>query len=132
MGKSNKVEKFRKKQYQLYLRSSIWKSKRREALAFHGSKCRKCEITEHLQVNHLHYKNIFNENIKEDLEILCRKCHHEYHGYNFKFTGESKKSFRKRKNRTKRKSSGVAMTMEEYYKRRGKSSTNFPQYGKYK
>lgn len=98
----------RLRRYRRYLRFPQWRAKRMQVFALYGRKCRKCGSTKKLEVNHKHYHNIFNERL-EDLEVLCRSCHEEYHGI-APVTGT------KRQKRARRRflKEGHAMTMEEY------------------
>ena len=65
--------------YKEYLLSPEWKEFRKKAFEHYGRKCSKCKRTKNLQVHHLHYKNIFNEQLT-DVVILCRKHHELEHG----------------------------------------------------
>ena len=60
-------------QYKAYLRSNQWKGKRQLALD-RDKCCQYCSSTEHLQVHHKTYDNLFNEPL-DDLVTLCRRCH---------------------------------------------------------
>jgi 5-methylcytosine-specific restriction endonuclease McrA len=75
---STKVYKAHKKQYEEYLSSTKWRTKRKEVFAARGEKCEKCTSTTSLQIHHLTYENVFNEKL-EDLQILCRSCHKKEH-----------------------------------------------------
>ena len=62
--------------YQTYLRSPEWKTKRKEKLESCQYKC-ECEggcYREATQIHHLHYDTLGSENL-EDLQALCAKCH---------------------------------------------------------
>jgi hypothetical protein len=65
--------------YKEYLLSNEWKEFRKKALEHHGKKCSKCDRTKNLQIHHLHYRNIFHEQL-EDVIVLCRKHHEQEHG----------------------------------------------------
>ncbi len=64
--------------YRRYLRSTAWKQKRRAVFRAQGRRCRECgqgkNATNPLQVNHLTYENLYDENL-DDQEVLCRRCH---------------------------------------------------------
>ena len=45
-----------------------------------NAKCKKCGTQENLSVNHKIPRADGGTNDAENLEILCRKCHDEYHG----------------------------------------------------
>jgi len=64
--------------YKAYLLSDEWKAKREIVLKRDKYKCRACGSTKKLNVHHLTYKNIFNENPKE-LLTLCEHHHRLIH-----------------------------------------------------
>lgn len=99
-----------KKKYHEYLLSAEWKLKRKEAFKIHGKHCRKCAAQKRLEVNHKHYRSIFNEDVLNDLEILCHFCHREYH----RLKTKEAKRFRRARNKRKIKMGSPAMTMDEY------------------
>lgn len=61
--------------YSAYLQSRAWEAKRNQRLSLSGFKCEACSGTSKLQVHHLTYARIFQEEM-EDLMALC-KVHHE-------------------------------------------------------
>ena len=63
--------------YNAYLHSKHWIQTRVDVLT-NRTKCERCGSTNKLQVHHLTYKNIYNEN-PEDLEVLCVGCHMHEH-----------------------------------------------------
>ena len=67
-----------KAEYQGYLHSDHWKSKRNEALTHFKHRCVICHSKAKLQVHHLTYKNIGNESIRE-LIVACGDCHKLIH-----------------------------------------------------
>lgn len=73
MDKSDKP--WLSEEYRRYIKSTAWKSTRREALVRRGKACEKCGSTSNLEVDHLNYNNLGNENIATDLQILCAGCH---------------------------------------------------------
>lgn len=66
------------KSYHKYINSPAWFLKRKEALSYHGAKCKSCGSREHLDVHHLTYERFGHEFMK-DLTILCRSCHELTH-----------------------------------------------------
>ncbi len=71
---------------QAYMRSEQWNIKRKTRLNLDDYTCQSCGISGvPLDVHHLTYKNIFNEDMS-DLISLCRTCHTETHdrtGYSY-------------------------------------------------
>lgn len=67
-----------KQKYHKYLLSDSWAAKRKKVTALRKGKCEKCGSMKSLHVHHLHYKNIFHEEM-EDLQLLCKKCHYKVH-----------------------------------------------------
>jgi len=63
---------------EVYLKSEHWQNKREEKLQ-HNPVCEMCGKKKGLQIHHLNYDNLENENIS-DLMTLCSKCHREAHG----------------------------------------------------
>jgi hypothetical protein len=61
--------------YKEYISSSGWKAKREERLQIDEYKCVVCKGNDGLQVHHLHYETLGNENARTDLVTACRKCH---------------------------------------------------------
>jgi len=80
-----KNRKTKSEDYQTYLLSSEWRLFRQKAFKHHGKVCKTCGSKEHLQVHHLHYKNIFHEQL-EDVVILCETCHEAVHGRKFVYS----------------------------------------------
>lgn len=60
--------------YLRYLKSPEWKEKRKMFLEMVNNECEVCGSKNKLQVHHLNYNNI-GEEVKEDVEVLCRDCH---------------------------------------------------------
>ena len=65
-------------EYKQYLLSKEWKQKRITILKTRNS-CECCKSQKVLQVHHLHYRNIFCEDLEKDLVVLCKKCHKMVH-----------------------------------------------------
>lgn len=91
IGNEKKV--FKKKEYNYqkyvdYLKSPAWKWKKRQRYDMDFGHCQQCLIElspARAQCHHIHYKNIYKEDVKEDLVTVCKECHktiHEYHGKN--------------------------------------------------
>lgn len=68
----------RKEIYHKYLKSNKWLKKRNRALKRAGYKCQVCGYKKNLQVHHNTYEHIFHEH-KQDLVVLCWKCHSTFH-----------------------------------------------------
>ena len=67
-----------KRKYKKYLLSDEWAQLKIDLFDHRGRECERCGSDKYLQVHHLSYKNIFNEE-PEDLEILCKSCHKKEH-----------------------------------------------------
>lgn len=68
--------------YSDYLLSPEWRQKRRQKLNLVNYRCEQCGYLARmrdLHVHHLTYERLGDENLDEDLEVLCRWCHHEHH-----------------------------------------------------
>lgn len=63
--------------YKQYLKSPEWQKKRIERLNFDNFTCqyKGCQNKTNLDVHHIRYDNIFNENVYRDLITVCRSCH---------------------------------------------------------
>jgi len=68
--------------YQQYITSDQWKETRRKRLDFDGFVCQMCSVVSDLQVHHIHYKNVGNEQL-DDLITVCKSCHEKIHGRKF-------------------------------------------------
>ena len=62
-----------------YLQSAHWKETRKKRLEIDGYKCAVCGSTESLNVHHLSYKRIGDEDVESDLVTLCHPCHAMLH-----------------------------------------------------
>ena len=62
------------KKYLDYLGSVAWRRRRLAKLEEVRWKCQRCPETHGLQVHHLSYDNLGNEDTKE-LIVLCKACH---------------------------------------------------------
>ncbi len=65
-------------EYNNYLLSKEWKDKRKQILKTRNQ-CQCCKSQKILQIHHLHYRNIFCEDLEKDLVVLCKKCHQLVH-----------------------------------------------------
>jgi len=63
--------------YQRYIKSIKWKSKA-ERWKLETGKCERCGGTDRLEVHHLHYRTLANEQ-RADVQVLCRSCHADIH-----------------------------------------------------
>lgn len=66
--------------YRAYLRSSHWKTVRRDALRRAGNKCQLCSSRIRLEVHHNSYEHLWDET-EQDVVVLCRRCHAKFHGF---------------------------------------------------
>ncbi len=67
--------------YTEYLQSNKWKKIARKIRAKYNYKCAECNSTIDLNVHHLTYEHIGNEQKHlDDLVLLCNKCHKTAHG----------------------------------------------------
>lgn len=67
-------------EYTKYLNSPEWKRIRNSVLERDNFRCAVCGTSTGLNVHHITYKNIFNEQENlSDLVTLCRKCHKTIH-----------------------------------------------------
>ncbi len=63
------------KVYRDYLKSNLWKDKRRQVLTRANGKCERCKsIILDPDVHHLTYERVGNERL-DDLVVLCFPCH---------------------------------------------------------
>lgn len=61
--------------YLKYLRSPKWKKTRNQRIQFDQGRCQNCGAPVNLQVHHLSYDRLGDENVKSDLKTLCVDCH---------------------------------------------------------
>lgn len=61
--------------YVKYLKTEEWQKKRIERLKIDNFKCCRCGSPHNIQVHHLSYRNIGNEDVYNDLITLCDSCH---------------------------------------------------------
>lgn len=68
-------------EYEPYLDSDAWDTKRKQRLALDGHKCSRCQRDNvKLDVHHITYERIGRERMT-DLISLCRRCHRREHGH---------------------------------------------------
>jgi len=67
-----------KAKYKDYLLSNEWIAIKIDIYQKRGRQCEQCGNKTKLQIHHLTYDNIFNEE-PSDLLILCESCHKEKH-----------------------------------------------------
>lgn len=70
--------------YKKYMNSDEWKAKREERIKIDKG-CVMClrpiEKIRSVQVHHISYKNLGNENVFTDLCTLCGSCHKKIHNF---------------------------------------------------
>lgn len=74
------------KEYEDYIRSWAWKQKRQQRLEIDGHCCSMCGKPENecrggLQIHHVHYNSLGNEDPYNDICSLCARCHGLIHSY---------------------------------------------------
>jgi len=77
MVRMNKIE------YQEYLKSDWWRSRRLVALRKANLYCEICTEEQNLEVHHKNYHNLWHEK-DEDLVVLCEMCHTKFNMGGFK------------------------------------------------
>lgn len=65
--------------YDAYLRSKVWQSKRRRAIRRAGGACQVCNARRPLQVHHREYPDRWGNEPDDDLVVLCAACHQLFH-----------------------------------------------------
>lgn len=68
----------RKDNYALYLKSASWGFFRRHVLNIRGEKCQLCGREDKIEVHHMTYNRIGNEDIR-DVLVVCHSCHEYVH-----------------------------------------------------
>lgn len=66
-------------EHRKFLQSDAWKEIRETALVHYGRACVRCRSTVGLHVHHKSYKRHGGRERMEDLEVVCRVCHKEFH-----------------------------------------------------
>lgn len=67
-----------KKEYKKYLKSNEWKAIKKKVRRRDKNQCQICFYNKKLNVHHMTYRSIFNENFN-DLVLLCKRCHGKLH-----------------------------------------------------
>ena len=71
-------------EYKDYMRSNEWKVKKRERIAIDQG-CVMCgrplDKIRSIQVHHITYQRLGNENVLTDLCTLCGSCHKKLHNF---------------------------------------------------
>jgi hypothetical protein len=67
-----------KELYDYYLTTPAWRRRRDAAVERDGGRCQNCGADDDLQVHHISYGNVFDEQ-PEDLVTLCIRCHKREH-----------------------------------------------------
>lgn len=72
------------KEYKQYMKSDEWEQKRQERIAIDKG-CVMCgrpiEKIKSVQVHHVTYKNLGNEDVLTDICTLCGSCHRKIHNF---------------------------------------------------
>lgn len=71
-------------EYKAYMKSEKWKVKKQERIAIDKGCCmcgRPLDKIKSVQVHHITYKNLGNENVLTDLCTLCGSFHKKIHNY---------------------------------------------------
>jgi hypothetical protein len=74
-----KPEPVYKSEYEAYINSGKWRLFKITIFAQRGPYCERCGSCRRPEVHHKTYARLFNE-LPEDVEVLCRKCHSAQHG----------------------------------------------------
>lgn len=61
--------------YGAYLQSLVWRNKREARQVIDGHRCADCGSGWPVEIHHLHYRTIGDEDVKRDLRCLCKPCH---------------------------------------------------------
>lgn len=70
--------------YKQYMKSDKWETKKQERIAIDKGCCmcgRTLEQIKSIQVHHVTYKNLGNENVLTDICTLCGSCHKKIHNF---------------------------------------------------
>jgi len=87
----------RQKEYNEYLRTADWKSRKEKFKKLWGNKCVMCGEEKGISMHHLNYDCLGKEKM-QDIMPLCKKCHFDVHKNRLKiwiFTEEENKAFKK-------------------------------------
>ena len=78
-------------EYENYIHSSAWRSRRQRALQLGHYRCAKCGSTTSLQVHHLSYQHLGHE-LDNELVVLCASCHRQVHNHSVNTVATSPKT----------------------------------------
>ncbi len=71
--------------YKDYMCSDEWKQKRQERMEIDGFRCVMCgrplNKIKSVQIHHITYSRLGNENVMTDLCTLCGSCHKKLHNF---------------------------------------------------
>lgn len=70
--------------YRKYMKSDKWQQKKQERIAIDKGCCmcgRPLEKIRSVQVHHVNYQNLGNENVLTDIATLCGSCHRKLHNF---------------------------------------------------
>lgn len=65
--------------YIVYLRSPLWRLRRRIWIVRAGGRCQRCGSRRRLTIHHRTYKRLGHER-RADVAVLCWDCHRRHHG----------------------------------------------------
>lgn len=78
--------------YRNYMKSDAWEQKKQERMRIDEYKCVMCgrsiDQCKSLQVHHVTYKRLGDENVLDDLCTVCGSCHQKIHNYYNRKRGE--------------------------------------------
>ncbi|MGI8559708.1 MAG: HNH endonuclease [Solirubrobacteraceae bacterium] len=64
--------------YRVYLRSSLWRIRRRVWILRAGGRCQHCGSRRRLSIHHRTYRRLGHER-GSDIAVLCWRCHRQQH-----------------------------------------------------
>lgn len=80
--------------YETYLQSEEWRQKARQRMEIDGYRCQMCgssgTMFNKLNVHHLTYHHLYNEDPWKDLVVLCSSCHSAIHRMMNRRTAETR------------------------------------------
>lgn len=65
--------------YMVYLRSQLWRLRRRIWILRAGGRCQRCGSRRRLTIHHRTYRRLGHER-RADVTVLCWNCHRRHHG----------------------------------------------------